>query len=80
MQKAGLQFEGISIPEKFDTAAGGRLPMSLITPGTNGNAFFVEVPLNYNKPLPKGYEIAELPTCTYLYFNGMPFDDQNDFP
>lgn len=48
-------------------------------PGTSGNAFFVEVPLEYNKPLPDGYEIAELPPCTYLYFNGMPFKDQSDF-
>ena len=69
-----------SIPEAFDSAAGGRLPQFLIQPGTTGNAFFVEVPLDYNKPLPAGYEIAELPPCTYLYFNGMPFDDQNDFP
>ena len=23
-------------------------------------------------------EIAELPPCTYLYFNGMPFEDQNN--
>ncbi len=81
-EEVGCDWEGFynSIPEKFDTAAGGRLPTSLITPDTNGNAFFVEVPLNYNKPLPNGYEIAELAPCTYLYFNGMPFDDQNDFP
>jgi hypothetical protein len=36
--------------------------------------------LNYSKPIPDGYEISELPPCTYLYFNGMPFEDQNDFP
>lgn len=56
------------------------LPTGLIKPGTSGTAFSVEVPLEYNKPLPDGYEIAELPPCTYLYFNGMLFDDQNDFP
>lgn len=81
-EEVGCEWEGFynSIPEKFDTAAGGRLPASLIKPGTSGNAFFAEVPLNYNKPLPDGYEITELPPCTYLYFNGMPFDDENDFP
>lgn len=42
-------------------------------------AFFVEVPSDYNNPLPEGYEIADLPPCTYLYFNGMPFEDQNDY-
>ena len=81
-EEVGCDWEGFynSIPEKFDTAAGGRLPSNLIKSGTSGNAFFVEVPLSYNKTLPDGYEIAELPPCTYLYFNGMPFDDQNDFP
>lgn len=81
-EEVGCDWEGFynSIPEKFDTAAGGRLPKFLIKPGTGGYGFFVEVPLNYSKPLPDGYEIAELPPCTYLYFNGMPFEDENDFP
>ncbi len=81
-EEVGCDWEGFynSIPEKFDTAAGGCLPKFLIQPDTNGQAFFVEVPLDYSKPLPDGYEIAELPPCTYLYFNGMPFKDQNDFP
>lgn len=80
-EEVGCDWEGFynSIPEAFDSAAGGRLPKFLIQPGTSGNGFFVEVPLSYNKPLPAGYEIAELPPCTYLYFNGMPFCDQNDF-
>ena len=81
-EEVGCEWEGYfkSIPGAFDTGAGGRLPKNLIRPGTSGNAFFVEVPLEYNKPIPNGYEIAELPPCTYLYFNGMPFEDQNDFP
>ncbi len=81
-EEVGCDWEGFynSIPEKLDTAAGGRLPTSLIKSGLGENGFFVEVPLNYNKPIPEGYEIAELPPCTYLYFNGMPFEDQNDFP
>jgi len=81
-EEVGCDWEGFfnSIPEKFDTAAGGRLPKFLIQPDTNGHAFFVEVPLDYYKPVPAGYEIAELPPCTYLYFNGMPYEDPNDFP
>jgi len=80
-EEVGCDWEGFynSIPEKFDTAAGGRLPKFLILPDTNGMAFFVEVPLDYSKPVPKEYEIADLPPCTYLYFNGMPFEDPNDF-
>lgn len=81
-EEVGCEWEGFfnSIPEKFDTAAGGRLPKFLIRPNTNGHAFFVEVPLDYCKPIPDGYEIAELPPCTYLYFNGMPLEDPNNFP
>lgn len=81
-EEVGCDWEGFynSIPEKFDTAAGGRLPTSLIRQGTSGHAFYVEVPLDYSKALPDGYEIAELPPCTYLQFSGMPFDDGNDFP
>lgn len=80
-EEVGCDWEGFynSIPEKIDTAAGGYLPKFLINPGTNGQAFFVEVPLDYDKYVPCEYEIVELPPCTYLYFNGMPFKDQNDF-
>ena len=80
-EEVGCDWEGFynSIPERLDSAAGGRLPDFLIQSGKGTDAFFVEVPLDYTKPLPEGYEIAELPPCTYLYFNGMPFENQNDF-
>jgi len=80
-EEVGCEWEGFfnSIPEKFDTAAGGRLPEFLVRPNTNGHAFFVEVPLDYDKPVPECYEIAQLPPCTYLYFCGMPFKDPEDF-
>jgi AraC-like DNA-binding protein len=74
----GCDWEGYfkSIPERMTNGAGGRLPTLL----GGGTAFFVEVPSDYDKQLPNGYEIADLSPCTYLYFCGMPFDDQNDFP
>jgi len=80
-EEVGCDWEGFynSIPEKFDTAAGCHLPPFLVKPGTSGAAFCVEVPPDYGKPIPDGYEIAELPPCTYLYFTGMPYDDPNDF-
>lgn len=81
-EEVGCDWEGLfnSIPEKLDTAAGGPLPKSLVGPGTGTDAFFVEVPLDYCKPIPEGYEVADLPPCTYLYFCGMPYEDENDFP
>ncbi|MCI8554702.1 MAG: hypothetical protein HFJ80_07155 [Clostridiales bacterium] len=80
--EVGCDWEGFfnSIPEKFDTAAGGHLPAYLVRPGTRSDVFLVEVPLSYDKPLPEGYESVELPPCTYLYFQGMPFENQQDFP
>lgn len=80
-EEVGCDWEGIfnSIPEKFDTAAGGSLPKFLRKPNSPGNAFFVEVPIDYNKPIPEGYEITEIPQCTYLYFTGMPYQDPDDF-
>lgn len=29
--------------------------------GSTNSRFFVEVPIDYNKPIPDGYEIAEIP-------------------
>jgi AraC-like DNA-binding protein len=80
-EAVGCKWEGYfnSIPEKFTTAAGGILPKSLTLPGSAGGAFMVEVPADYAKPIPDGYEIADIPAATYLYFAGMPYADEDDF-
>lgn len=80
-EEMGCDCEGLlnSIPEKFDTAALLTLPANLIKPGTGNTAFGVEVPINYNKPIPDGYDMVELPPCTMLYFHGAPYEDENDF-
>ena len=79
--EVGCDWEGYfnSIPEKMETAASGLLPNCLAKPGAHNQAFFVEVPLDYDKPLLDGYEIAEILPCTYLYFNGLPYEEPNDF-
>lgn len=35
----------------------------------------VEVPLSYDKQLPEGFEILELPACSMMVFQGAPFED-----
>lgn len=35
----------------------------------------VEVPLSYNKTLPAGFEMMELPACSMLVFQGASFED-----
>jgi hypothetical protein len=68
------------LEDKFDTAAGGRLPDALIESEKGTDAFFVEVPLSFDQAIPAGYEVAILPPATYLYFQGMPFEDTDAFP
>jgi len=80
-EEMGCDWEGVfnSISEKFDTSALLTLPPNLIKPGTGNTASGVEVPLDYNKTIPTGYDVIELPPCTMLYFQGAPFEDENDF-
>ena len=80
-EEAGCDWEGLqnSIPEKFDTAAILELPDFLQEEGFSNIASGVEVPLDYSKPLPVGYKIAELPECTLLYFQSEPYDNPDDF-
>lgn len=77
----GCDWEGLlnSIPEKMDRAALLTLPGPLAKPGDAGCAAGVEVPAGYAKPLPAGYEVLELPPCTMLFFQGMPFERDEDF-
>lgn len=80
-EEMGCEWEGLfnSIAEKFDDAALLTLPPNLMRPGTGNTASGVEVPLDYAKPIPAGYEMIDLPPCTMLYFLGMPYADENDF-
>ena len=71
-----------AIPEKFDTAALlCTWQDTNIKPGTDGGtiAAGVEVPANYDKPLPSGYDIVDLPPCTMLYFQSEPFTNEDDW-
>lgn len=80
-EEVGCDWEGLlnSIPEKFDTAALIELPDLLCEDGKSNIASGVEVPLDYEKPLPEGYAMAELPECVMLYFQSEPYDDPDDF-
>ena len=80
-EEMGCDWEGLfnSISEKFDTAALITLPQNLIKPATGNTAAGVEVPTDYNKPIPAGYETIDLPPCTMLYFQGASYEDENDF-
>jgi len=80
-EEMGCDWEGLlgSIPEKFDSPALLTLPPNLVKPGTSNTAAGVEVPADYAKAVPEGYDIIDLPACTMLYFNGAPYEDEEDF-
>ena len=80
-EEVGCDWEGLlnSIPEKFDTAALIDLPDSLQEEGISKTAAGVEVPIDYEKPLPVGYKVAVLPECVMLYFQSEPYINPDDF-
>ncbi len=65
----------ISVKGALDEPMGVWLPESLRRPGTSVYAQGVEVPLDYAGAVPDGMEIIDLPACTYLLFQGQPYQE-----
>lgn len=80
-EEMGCDWEGLlnSIPEKLEPAALMELPDFLVEDGFSKTAAGIEVPLEYDKPLPEQYKVAELEECTMLYFQGEPYANEEDF-
>lgn len=80
-EEMGCDWEGLlnSIPEKFDTASILELPDCLQEEGYSKVAAGVEVPMEYDKPIPEQYKIAELPEITMLYFQTESYEKEEDF-
>jgi hypothetical protein len=53
------------------------LPKHLIKEGTSEYVQGVELPLNYNKPVPEGFEMITLPPYKMMVFKGEPYDDES---
>lgn len=79
-EEMGCEWEGLlnSIPAKLDTAALLTLPPQFAKDGCTCAAG-VEVPEDYDAPLPEGYEYIELPPCELLYFQSAPYENEDDF-
>lgn len=76
-EEVGCDVWGIlsSVKEALNEPMGMWLPSSLIKPGTSLYVQGVEVPLDYDKPLPEGFELINLDPCLYLFFQGEPYED-----
>jgi hypothetical protein len=68
-----------TIPETLGGIPFLELPPHMITPGTSKAACGVEVPADFNGKIPEGFEIVELPSFFYMWFNGAPYEDENMF-
>lgn len=66
-----------SVKEGINEPMGMWLPESMIKPGTSLYVQGVDVPADYDKPLPLGFELMDLPPCLYLFFQGEPYDDRD---
>lgn len=81
-EEKGCDWEGIfhSIPERLDMPAYLTLPPGMRPEGCAEGAVGVEVPASYNGEVPAGYELIDLESCEYVFFQSMPFENENDFP
>lgn len=66
-----------SIKEALYEPIGMWLPKHLIKEGTSQYVQGVELPLVYNKNIPEGFELIELPPVKMMVFQGEPYDDED---
>ena len=78
-EEAGCDVWGVlcSVKEALYEPVGMWLPDKLIRKGTSRYVQGVEVPLDYDKPLPEGYEMIDLPPCRLMVFQSQPYLDDD---
>lgn len=78
-EEVGCDVWGVltSVKEALYEPIGMWLPEHLIKEGTSKYVQGVELPLDFDKIVPKGFEIIELPPCKMMVFQGEPYDDVN---
>ena len=59
----------------LDAVSFVRLPPRLIKPATSEVAVGLEVPTDYCGEIPEGFDVIDLPGFTYLWFQGLPYED-----
>ena len=65
-----------SVKEALSEPVGMWLPEGLIPKGTSRYVQGVELPMDYDQPVPEGFELITLPPAAYLMFRGEPYDDE----
>ncbi len=77
-EEVGCDVWGVleSVKGAMHEAIGLWLPERLRKPGTSEYCHGVELPLDYQGPVPEGFDLIELPPCKYMVFQGQPYDDE----
>ena len=65
------------IKEALYEQVGVWLPDNMRPKGTGIYASALEVPADYSKAVPDGFDVIDLEPCKMLIFQGEPFDDEN---
>ncbi len=78
-EEVGCDVWGIltSVKEALYEPIGLWLPKKLIKKGTSEYVQGVELALDYDKPIPDGFEIIELEPCKMMVFQGEPYNDDD---
>lgn len=78
VEEVGCDIWGMfeSVKEALYEPVGMWLPDSLRTEGTSRYVQGVEVPENYQKTIPEGYDMIELPECLMMMFHGTSFENK----
>jgi AraC-like DNA-binding protein len=78
-EEVGCDVWGVltSVKEALYEPIGMWLPKGMIKEGTSEYVQGVELPLDYDKPIPEGYEIELFPPCRMMVFQGPPYNDDD---
>lgn len=77
--EAGCDVWGLlsSVKEALYEPVGMWLPGNLRPAGTSEYVQGVELPMEYDKPVPDGYELVTFPPCTMMVFQGEPYGEED---
>ena len=64
-------------PGALESTSLVRLPPNMIKPDTSAVAVGLEVSTDYCGEIPVRFEIIDMPAFTYLWFQGLPYDDDD---
>lgn len=79
-EEVGCEVWGVltSVKEALNEPVGMWLPEKM-RDGKSEYVQGVEVPLDYNKEIPEGFELVDLPAYSVMVFQGEPYDDDEKF-